>query len=375
MIRALFRLFAGSIIAACVACMPVPPAPMASGAQPVVGSAAAQSCLGTFLSNVRVLSDSFAPQAGAIPPIGTPLSQNPSFTAGLTGAFNAASPAFQQLLCSLNAVYISPICQSGTGCTDFSNSWGWRRRVGARGVRESYIAISAGLWNEPNYSHYETDLLRSTLAQNSASPLNTIAYSNAKSCSPVGSANCLSVDTLAMTLLAAIAHEVGHVRWYVLVDPNFPDGNSLALRCQGGGDFFGGSWKGAPHHPPGSGAEWRAFSMWSERITNPDHWPDRHTLPPDIADIDQTSGDLSLVVKLLAPDHPWPTALAASAPDEDFVETYKFKVLTTANPPLNSMILTIPANPQKTYNIPLDYFTSGARPELTRKVNCIPDTF
>jgi hypothetical protein len=324
-----------------------------------------------------VLSQSFSPTYGVQPPAGVPLAANDTqYRPSLQKAFDLASPNFRKQLCDLNAVYINPACQSGMPfCSDFANSWGWRRRVivnGAdTGARESYIALSAGFWGvAPKYSQYETMLLGRTLTPNAS-------YSTAQSCppgSPPGSANCTDIDNFAMALLAALAHEVGHVRWYVLVDPTF-SGNPPALMCSDGKDFFKKSWNSRNHPPSGSaGGEWRDFSTPAERIFNPQHWPDRHVAPPDVpGDIDQTPGDQKKLSNLFKPNQPWASGLAATAPDEDFVETYKLQVLTTANLPLTSLILSIPLpiDQTDTYNIPFDYFTPHARAELTRKVDCI----
>jgi hypothetical protein len=59
------------------------------------------------------------------------------------------------------------------------------------------------------------------------------------------------------------------------------------------------------------------------------------------------------------------------SPDEDFVETYKFEILTTAKTPLTSVLITVPST---TANIVVDYF-SGGKSELARKVGCIPVSF
>lgn len=374
MIRSALILCAGIIVATCFACAPPPPPPPTiAGSRSV--SATCSSDGSSFLNHVQVLSTTFVPGHGATPPTINGLSSSSTYAAGLTAAFNAASPAFQQQLCSLNGIYIVPACQPGSGCTDYSNSWGWRRRVGA--ARESYIGISAGFWSVANYSSYETTLLNTVLPPSGAT------YSGATYCSAPGS--CTSVDTFATALLAAMAHEVGHVLWYVLVDPRFPDTQQIALNCPDGGSFFGGSWQSVHHPPKGHGGEWRDLSTPGSRKGSK-AVSDMHRYPPQISQIDAaagTQGLTQLIAQLLAQGQPWASGFAAVSPDEDFVETYKFQVLMTANllfptlnTPLNSVTLTIPTTPPTSYNIPQDYFqtltgAASSRPELVRKVGCI----
>jgi hypothetical protein len=68
------------------------------------------------------------------------------------------------------------------------------------------------LWNETSYTNYETDLTQSILPPSGSG----VTYSNAQSCLPSGV--CRPIDNLTTALLAALAHEVGHIAWYVEVD-------------------------------------------------------------------------------------------------------------------------------------------------------------
>jgi hypothetical protein len=63
---------------------------------------------------------------------------------------------------------------------------------------------------------------------------------------------------------------------------------------------------------------------------------------------------------------------AALAPDEDFVETFKLKVLTSATPPLTNLPIqiTIAAGPPVTLTEDIPSTLSN-RPELQRKVGCL----
>jgi hypothetical protein len=269
----------------------------------------------------------------------------------------------------LDAVYINGAPCAGTA---FSCSWGWRQsQPAATTPGGRVIALSTLLWNERSYSQYETELFQSVL------PLPDAKYSKAQSCSPPTQnfENCSSVDTPTMALLAALAHEVGHVRWYDLVDTSFPGLNyPISYLCQGGVDFFDISWQTRGKPPAGNhGGEWRGLLVPSDQ----GRYAWKHLNPPQINAIDNAGQDKAKqVAKLFAPDtlhsegEPWATALSAMAPDEDFIETYKFKVLISANKPLTSVNLAIPTATTTNYDIPLEYFT-GYRSDLFAKVQCI----
>jgi hypothetical protein len=357
MIRSTLIVCAGIIGAACF----LPMSASSPGLPIGTAAMAAPACdAASFLAKASYLSVPFTPSPGSAPPPTSPLPA--SYKAGLIAAFNAASPAFQQRLCNLDAVYVNAVsCTTPGEC--HSGSWGWRQSkptVGAGRV----VAISTILWTEGTYSRYETDLTQSLL------PSVGIAFSAAQSCSPSGA--CAPVDNLAMALLAALAHETGHIRWYDLVEPN---PNSFCDRR-----FFGYSWALPIHSPPldESGHPFRHLLTFAERekLRFTHRWFDHHKNVPLIEKIDHPErGDppvSQMVHQLVATASPWPSPFAAMSPDEDFVETYTFKVLTTANPPLTSATITVPG--ADTADIAADY-VSGKKTELTAKVACIPASF
>jgi hypothetical protein len=383
MIRSALFLCAAIIVAACFACMP--------GPQPMTPEARAPATACNFPGNISYVTASFAPlRGGPGPTTNSSWPSSPDYRADLIAAFSAASPAFQQQLCSLDAIYVNAApCTSPEEC--FDNSWGWRQSKPTVG-QGRLISLSTALWQSPKYStysSYETVRMQTTL------PLTGAAYSGAQSCSPPGTTTtCTNVDNFTMVLLATLAHEAGHILWYDKVDPGFPDTKPIAFTCPDGGSFFGESWALSPHHPPAgaNGGEWRELSTPGNRTS----YPDLNKYPPQMSAIDRVSGYSSsdgLISQLFAPiepsmpvppnpprGQPWASALGATSPDEDFVETYEFEVLTTAKSPLTSVTLTIPTSPQATYNIPMDYFqtksgSANSRPELVRKVACIPTTF
>jgi hypothetical protein len=154
--------------------------------------------------------------------------------------------------------------------------------------------------------------------------------------------------------------------------------------CGGAGKFFKGSWHGAVLKPP----KWRQFLTRHER-DNGNGAPDRHSAAggPQVSDIDDYIyyGNMKdaafLLDQLYQASKPWASYYAAVAPDEDFVETYKFYVLTNAKTPLTSLPILINGVIgwyQK--DIPLDYGVVNPntglpdatnKPLLLSKVTCI----
>jgi hypothetical protein len=308
------------------------------------------------------LSAPYDPSSGLTPPAGQPIPQ--TWANDLDQAFAIAPPAFQDQLCRLNGVFIDPTsCGDPVAC--FGRSWGLSQRRYGHG---KYIALSVGFWANPSpsYAQYESALMQSVLPL----PLPGATYSSPQSCAPFGV--CSGANTFAMTLLAALAHEMGHIRWYDLVDPN-----PANFCADATGNFFSESWSNTVHRPP----PWRDVLTPGERnrLRHAHQWPDSHAFPPYIDDIDNSSGSTraNLIYGLLVATQPWASGLAAISPDEDFVETYKFKVLTTAQSPLTSVKITVPGIGAA--NIAVDYFNAlvgsdNRKIELVNKVNCIPDS-
>lgn len=362
MIRSALLLSAGLLAALAFACVAVAPPP-APGPGPK--TVAATLCPASqFVKKVSYLTTAFAPTIGAQLPasIGLPPSvpgSVPDYATDLMNAFNAASSDFKQTLCSLDAIYINAVsCANSADC--LGDSWGWWQSQPTT-PKGRVVAISAGLWSEPSYSQYETDLVQSIL------PSSGVTYSNATSCV---SGVCQPVDNLNTAILAALAHEVGHIAWYNEVPLASP-----ANFC--GGKFFT-SWVANTVSPP---PPWRDLLTLNERNHGRHHnggaWPYVHSKPPQIDSIDRpgSGNPNNMILDLIATSNPppstensWASLLATMSPDEDFVETYKFKVLTTANPPLRSAIITVP-NAGAT-NIVAGYL-NGWKPGLKTKVDCI----
>jgi hypothetical protein len=360
--RSALLIGAGIVAALAVSCTLAEPGPAA--AQPL-------TCDPTiFLSKVGYYSDaSFYPRHNG--PLPTTSTLPTGYLGGLGDAFCAAPAGFQQVLTSLDGIYINAAaCTSGSNC--FDASWGWLRKKGGSTLR--LVALSSSLWNN-DYETYEKLLTQAILPQSG------IYYSNAQSCTTAGV--CSPVNTVATALLAALAHEVGHIRWFDWVN------NSPANYCNP--NFFSQSWT-QPYHQPPAGA---AGGYWRELLTpgNRNHlrhgdFLDRHLNPPQIDDIDnlapgsvaQNQAIYQLLVPPMSGPSPWASLFAAMSPDEDFVETYKFKVLTdnytstASRHPLTSVWITVPngqsAGSDGTVNI-VGAYRIGTRANLAAKVGCI----
>jgi hypothetical protein len=367
----LLLLGVGVFAALSFACTPIvtSPASLVAGSPFLPSSCTATDFLNkvSFLTNPPVIS-----QGGLSATPGTALPS--SYVAGLTGLFNAAPSAFQQVLCragaspplgvapdiGLDLVYVIGSC---TGPTCFGSSEGWWHQT-STGGHQRIVELSSSLWSY-NYSGYETALTQSLLPQSG------ITYT---------SANIDNVN--GMALLAALAHEVGHIRWYEW-------GLSNPVSYCGGGFFGGWDASRTRFQPPpmASGGYYREFLDLAARNKvrptppPPPPGPPHQGYPyvhgsgggPQIDDIDNTPHGASqnaALRNLLWPPStsPWPSLFAALSPDEDFVETYKLKVLLAASPPLNSVSLGIP--PFNPLNIPQD-IASNSRPQLASKLSCI----
>ncbi|MBV9199380.1 MAG: hypothetical protein JOY83_06505 [Alphaproteobacteria bacterium] len=128
----------------------------------------------------------------------------------LTSGFDAAPPFFKSSLCGLNAVYVVQNTCTGT-CTAkdlVSHSWGLRAYQ--TGGAPEYVAISQQLLLNPalTLSAFETQRLNYLLFL--LSPAGATAWFNTNNY-PIYTA---SPDTFPLTVLAALAHEHGHVLWF-----------------------------------------------------------------------------------------------------------------------------------------------------------------
>lgn len=328
---------------------------------------------------------------GYQPPVAkSTVDANTAMGQDLTKALNLTS-FFQQQLCGLDGVFIDI-----TGCTsfDYTNdvcqanltpkqetdaSWGFRetpvlfppKTPYPLGHPARYIAISAGPWSAQNthappYSAYETMLLNQLLGwQNpqfiSASP-----------------------DTPEMAVLAALAHEFGHVLWFDTFVINPGQDAEFTRFCENTfftGDAAGGGSRqtvAPPWQVKTKGRIYNSQNRWVLFGELPDDSLNSHE-PDDVQtkEISDAIGQGSftsagqLLDRIYKPDGRWASYFASISPVEDFVETYKFLVLIYSQQPLNHLYIKIP------WWGPFQYFedvpgnaSNGSKSELARKLRC-----
>jgi hypothetical protein len=341
MIRSALLLCAGLLAALCFACVAVapPPPPPPPVALPTFvpltkegHPAPATTCNSDlFISNVQLVPNGYDPSGHPgdppLPQIGTPINPNSAYAQNLRNAFQLAPTSVKTQLCSLTAVYVNgpATCNSLASCA--SSSWGYR----AFKADATYVAISSGLWNlacpdgSPYVYHcFESDLLANLLGWNTSNPP-APQYAAPSDPSP---------DTFDMTILAVLAHELGHVYWYEVMNPDNPgndyDPNKFCVTSPKN-TFFTNSWKTPVKKP----------YMW-HRFAGRDN-KNSHLVPPQITTIDSyiqaadwTDAAIALD-QLYQPPQAWASFFGALSPDEDFVETFKLYVLTNAQTPLTSL--------------------------------------
>jgi hypothetical protein len=271
-------MMAGFIALAGFACVPPQPAELKVG----------QACQNGVL-NVRFLAEPFTPGDYRQDPQVDPTAVDPNILADMTAAFNAAPPSFKDQLCSLNGIFISR-----HGCTGYDpstcnlrddeiadNSWGFREPDG-----DKYIGISLGLWNNnvcqgsqrfcaPPFQTYHTRLLRALLDHTARDKLPSIPAGYQL---PTNFASpTVSPNTSAMSVLATLAHEFGHIYWWhnFVEPPGSEHANPTPAGFCGGSFYPGGRWEGTvvdvpPHRwvPNPACLTWRNLLVcWVRALT------------------------------------------------------------------------------------------------------------
>ena len=326
------------------------PTPPRSGVAAPPIRTAAVCPLSTLLGKVvylRQTTPAFSlPDSGFAnqPPVDTkqPMN-NPTIIQDLTQAFNAAPDFFKNQLCSLTKIYIDR-----TGCSSYDPNtctavpaealWAFRAFDGTGKSAGEFIGTWLGLWKEghvPVLSKYETARLENLLNWTSSTP-------------PV--ADFANPDSSAMTMLAVLAHEVGHIFWYdaFVVQANGeanPGGTTPDFSHFCSGTFYtsgatpGGLPQGSWLAPPTvSTTRWVSFGDPRNY-----HKTDDMDLTKLIADLNKRARNYPEAGDLLhaiysgqqldgtnAQNGRWASALAAFSTDEDFVETFQLFVLMHA---------------------------------------------
>jgi hypothetical protein len=343
--------------------------------------------------NVYLLGPKFDPTAAnptyasptsttilTLPPPATPTPS--AMVADLSQAFAIAPQSILKQLCGLDGIFVNtndcnPFDYTADVCSGSltpkqvtEDSWGYREGPWQfppstpPGHYGRYIAISAGPWSTatshaPPYSGYEQMLLNQLLPWPSGA-------------TPPAYGAAASADTPAMAVLAALAHELGHVLWYDNFRPTAGGPYDFDTFCDG--TFFAGSWRHVDQPPL-----WRQFGapQNSHVLSDPN-------VADNVADIalalvHRNPGlAADLLHRIYMTKGRWASLFAAFSPDEDFVETFKFYVLTKTTTPLTSLPITITAQQiaktQPPDDIPKDY-TNNLKRLLSRKVTCVQQAY
>lgn len=384
----------GLALAACVA-PPPPSSPALAQAQGFKGRTQIAAICNTrsFLSKVAYLDTSTGfrlPDSGfgRTPPFLDPNSMPVAQIVldDLGAAFDEAPPFFKAKLCDLDGVYIDPTGCSGhtpSSCAGLSDqqisdsSWAFRAWDSPGRVLGEYVGLSLGLWktggHAPSFSNFETRRLQSLLSWTSAKP-------------PVH--GFTKPDLPATTVLAALAHGVGHILWYdVFVinergDPN-PGGEADFSRFCGGTFYKSaepgqGSWQNVDVGLPPK--RWVSFGA-----TRNSHKADDIDLAqlgfslnrkdyPNAGDLLHGIYSGELPTGGNAQNGRWASVLAAFSPDEDFVETFQLYVLINAKSKLENSQVRIYGRRADPFfdDIPANL---DRKPELIRKLNCFKNFF
>jgi hypothetical protein len=390
MSRSILLLCAGMVMAVCAACegtkgvtRPTQPAAMCSSD----GS--------DFLKHIfvlKVLNPIYDPSRNpyAPPPVAGPFDTTQlNIKNDIVGAFNSAPTMVKNHLCGLTAIYIDPsVCtnQNPYNCTLpagptsatslFTGAWGFRSR-NQPDKGSTYISVSAALWPQ-GQSASDIYTYENTLLQAIAIELGGQAWSTSANFPSIGiPANPNSAS--ALTVLAAMAHEMGHVFFIQTAIKNagndFKFGNLTSCALGNGTtiDFFLG-WAHHNDHdldPP----KWRKFAD----SHNNSGGQTEHQNKPKLAEFQAATGQVPTLNQLVhdsyVPSQPWASLFGALTPDEDFVETYALYALVgngldgSGGPFLASLPVTIPLT-TGTVNVPSDLLGHN-KTDLQNKISCL----
>jgi hypothetical protein len=334
MIRCALLIWVTLVVATCFGCAlapsPVPLSPIACAA----------------ITNVGVVPTSFDPtSATGTPPASGPAPAN--IQADLLAAYNAAPAYFQTQLCGLDGIFV----------TAGSQSWGYRNINDGR----RYIAISMSLWSPSGpitLDQYQNRVFGPPLSWRSSTDPSPPTYLPA------------TPNDGTMTVLAALAHEFGHVFWSdTLVFPRgtHPQSSRFCNR------ILNDAWNGALQP-----AVWKNFE---DLDSNPADIPDDPSDPPQSGDPGPghakvlkmmqalQSGHIRqahrILWRVLALGRPFPSLLAAFSANEQFVETFTLYTLLHGQTPLTSLPLQI--SPALVRDVPASL---PGRKRLTKLLKC-----
>jgi hypothetical protein len=342
MIRNALLLCAALLAAATFACVQMQPVNYSKSlalAGPGVQVAGSPDCssAANFVGSIQILDASFTPDpTGTSSPLNSALGPitNPAAISDLTKMFNFAPKVLTDQLCSqvngqpwLNGLFVQNCPSDSLPCP--LGSWGYRNKS----TKERYIAFSAGLWQNgaaQPYHLFETGVLNQLLGTNAAD-YTTAGY-----------------DGSEMTVLAVLAHEMGHILWWekqirtqqCLNPPANPSPPPANLPAK----FTDFSWKTAAATP-----NFHKFGIQNNGVGGFGGDKRKSNVPSKddvVASIGQPVNALNELAAIYSGEYA--SLFATVSPDEDFIETYKMCILNSAQPtssgsgPLSYLIADIP---------------------------------
>jgi hypothetical protein len=224
-------------------------------------------------------------------------------------------------------------CSSMSDQDVADNSWGLRTPVPqgsaacatvGKGCKK-YVAISLGLWRgnicsllqtncAPIFSQYQTLLNQALLDRTLANGRHVRVVPNFSV-----SSNDPSNDDRSLAVLAALAHERGHIYWFeqFVEPPGSPQIKNTDQFC-GSAFYPGGKWQG--QYPVGiPGGRFVTFAKL-------DHNSPLDQAPPNNLQYQLLYG-LSQLINSIYMGGQYVSLMAAYSPDEDFVESFEWSVL------------------------------------------------
>ena len=193
----------------------------------------------------------------------------------------------------------------------------------------------------------------------------------------------ISVDTPAMTVLATLAHEYGHILWYDLIKGNNNSYMPMSFCRSSGIGFFDNAWSNvsmpatnfitfaAP--PPTTDTHKGIQTTQLITAINKNKWTTAVNYLNEYLTPQSSSN----------PDGVWPSVFGSISPQEDFVETFKIYIMTNpttnSNAPVTSMPLNLyapaggppPPPPPDIYQEIAQDIAQGRQHERKRKMDCI----
>ena len=223
-----------AITATCFACAPAAPPGASATSHRVVRTSVCDPnnplSFGDFVQLLAITTPLYDPVKLIAPPTNsiTSLPQIDQRRSDLVNAFTAAPMTFRTALCAVDGIYID---------ANASTSWGFRTQTNPP---QRYIGLSASLWSPgPGatiFSDYETQRLQR------ASNSTIVSYKIDPS---------TGTDTSQETVLAALAHEYGHILWYDTFNSN--------------GNYPGGATQFGPNDPTSC----KFYHSWNAPLTGP----------------------------------------------------------------------------------------------------------